>query len=100
MSFAGTVALVGAAVVIVLLLAFYAWTYRRNRALGSAGLVSRSRLTCPKCGGTFDYEYVPGASFTAVRLGSSRYLACPVCHRWSTFDLSERRRPVAPPPAR
>jgi hypothetical protein len=45
------------------------------------------RLTCPKCGGQFDYEFVPGGSVTAVRLGTSRYLRCPLCHRFATFRV-------------
>jgi hypothetical protein len=44
-------------------------------------------LTCPKCGGEFDYEYVPGASFTALRLGSSRYMRCPLCRHFSVFSM-------------
>jgi hypothetical protein len=56
-------------------------------------VVWKSRLTCPKCGQTFDFNYVPGASFTALRLGRSRYMACPLCHRWSVFPLSETRIP-------
>ena len=91
---------IGAAVVVVLLLAtYYAWVYRRNRAMGSPGIVSRSRLTCPKCHETFDFDYLPGASLTAARLGRSRYMACPLCHKWSTFDLSAARLPVEPPKA-
>ncbi len=80
-----------AVVVLALVVGFYAWTYRRNRQLGSPGIVSRSRLTCPKCHQVFDYDYMPGASFTALRLGRSRYMACPLCQKWSTFDLSEER---------
>ena len=91
---------IGVAVVVVLFLAiYYGWVYQRNRAMGSPGIVSRSRLTCPKCHQTFDYDYLPGASLTAVRLGRSRYMACPLCHRWSAFDLSAERLPVEPPPA-
>ncbi len=54
------------------------------------------RLTCPKCGGSFDYEYVPGASLTAVRLGGSRYMRCPLCHQWSVFRLSAAEVPARP----
>jgi hypothetical protein len=59
-------------------------------------LVWKSRLLCPKCGKEFIYEYVPGASFTAFRLGGSRYMACPLCHRWSIFNLRETRIREAP----
>lgn len=47
-----------------------------------------STLTCPKCSRTFDYKWVPLASFTALRLGTSRYLQCPFCRGWSTFNIT------------
>lgn len=50
-----------------------------------------SKLTCPKCNRTFDYKWVPGASLTAVRLGPSRYMRCPLCHEWSDFDIVSTR---------
>lgn len=73
---------------------YYYWTYRRNAALGTPGIVSRSRLTCSHCHQTFDYDFLPGASLTAVRLGSSRYMACPICRRWGVFSLLGNRQPV------
>jgi len=45
------------------------------------------RLTCPKCGGQFEYQFVWGASLTAVRLGTSRYMRCPLCQKWALFRL-------------
>ncbi|MGA7476475.1 MAG: hypothetical protein WBW47_04570 [Thermoplasmata archaeon] len=45
------------------------------------------RLLCPHCHGEFDYEFVPGGSLTAVRLGTSRYMRCPLCHRFGMFRL-------------
>ena len=99
MSLVGSIAIGVAVGVIVLLVVFYLYIYRRNRAEGSGGLVTRSRLTCPKCHQTFDYDYVPGASFTAVRLGTGRYMACPLCGKWSTFDLASTRVPMTPPSA-
>lgn len=87
-----------AAAVVLLLAAYYAsWVLRTQRRTGKAGIVQRSRLTCPKCGGTFDYEFVPGAALTAVRLGSSRYMACPLCHQWSTFAVKRTLEPPLPP---
>ena len=59
-----------------------------------------SLLTCPKCQRSFDYDWVPLASFSAVRLGKDRYLACPLCHEWSMFDVwdtkidSSRQKPA------
>jgi hypothetical protein len=63
------------------------------------GLHFTSRLTCPKCGKQFDYKWVPFGSFTSVRLGDERYLSCPNCHQWSTFNIVNTRikkdKPVA-----
>jgi hypothetical protein len=53
----------------------------------SVGITRTRHLTCPKCGGEFDYEFVPGGSFTAVRLGTSRFMRCPLCHKFSVFSL-------------
>jgi DNA-directed RNA polymerase subunit RPC12/RpoP len=50
-----------------------------------------SRLTCSKCGKQFEYNWLPGGSFTAVRLGKERYMRCPLCHEWSTFDIWSTR---------
>ena len=50
-----------------------------------------SMLACPKCGRSFEYKWVPLASFSAVRLGTSRYLQCPLCKEWSTFDIRGTR---------
>ena len=50
-----------------------------------------SRLTCPRCSKTFDYRWVPGASLTAVRLGPTRFMRCPLCHQWSDFDIASTR---------
>ena len=55
------------------------------------GLHYTSKLTCPKCGKEFDYEWVPGGSFSSVRLGTKRYLRCPNCHEWSTFEILTTR---------
>ena len=84
-----------AAIVIAVVVVVYWLALRRGRQLGTRGLVQRSRLTCPKCQETFDYDFVPGASFTAFRLGTARYMRCPLCHRWSTFEIYDTmiRRP-------
>jgi hypothetical protein len=84
--------------VIVLIAALLLWiARRRNARTGERGFVQRSRLTCPKCHGTFDYEWVPGAALTAVRLGNARYMACPLCRKWSTFDVAGAPVPPVPP---
>jgi len=79
---------VAAGVVAVAIAVYLSWALWVNRRAGVPGLVRRLRLTCPKCGGDFDYALVPGASWSSVRLGRRRYLACPLCHRRSTFPVS------------
>lgn len=84
---------VGIAAIAIVLGVLWAVTRRLNRRSGRSGWIQRSRLTCPKCGRTFDYEWAVGAALTAVRLGSRRYMACPLCHRWSTFNITETLLP-------
>ncbi len=83
--------------VLVVIVVFYLITAGRNRRFGTHGVVQRSRLTCPKCHQSFDYEWVPGAALTAVRLGPSRYMACPLCHKWSMFDILDSPPPPTDP---
>lgn len=90
---------VGAGVGAVVLVVVLFWiVVRQGHRVGNRGLVQRSRLTCPKCGRTFDYDWVPGAALTAVRLGRGRYMACPICHHWSYFDMLATMRPRSPDP--
>ncbi|MGP8078811.1 MAG: hypothetical protein ACLQD8_00460 [Thermoplasmata archaeon] len=49
-------------------------------------------LACPHCRGSFDYEFVPGTSLTAVRLGRSRYMRCPLCRQYATFRVDGKSR--------
>ena len=51
------------------------------------GLHYVSKITCPKCHREFEYHWIPGGSFSAVRLGKYRYMSCPKCHKWSLFDV-------------
>jgi hypothetical protein len=79
---------VGVAIACVVIAAvLYAMILRRGRQAGTRGVVQRSHLHCPKCDREFDYDWIPGASFTAVRLGTGRYMACPLCGKWSLFDV-------------
>lgn len=55
-----------------------------------------SVLNCPKCHKTFDYEWVLGMSFNAVRLGKERYMRCPLCREWSMFNVWDSRKPKPP----
>ena len=49
-------------------------------------------MHCPRCDRDFEYDLIPGMSVTAVRLGTSRYMRCPLCHRFATFRLSYRTK--------
>lgn len=51
--------------------------------------MTTSILKCRKCGFRFNYSFIPGASVSAVRLGSSRYMRCPKCSRFGLFNLME-----------
>ncbi len=90
MSSATVAIAIGVAILVGVFLLMYAVAALRNRRTGARGFVQRSRLTCPKCHRTFDYDWVPGGALTAVRLGTYRYFACPLCHRWSMFNVWER----------
>lgn len=103
-------AIVGIGIVLVVIaVVTYALILRRGYRVGTHGLVQRSHLTCPRCHQGFDYDWVPGASLTSVRLGTKRYMKCPLCGRGATFDLygtmiartpesSSISARVAPPP--
>lgn len=80
--------------IVAVLVVLYLVGALRNRRTGSRGIVQRSRLTCPKCQRVFDYEWVPGAALTAVRLGKYRYMACPFCHRWANFNIYDAPAPL------
>ncbi len=62
-----------------------------RRGANLRGLVQMSHLKCPECGVEFDYRWVPASSFTSFRLGRSRFLECPSCHKWSTFNIKDTR---------
>ena len=54
-----------------------------------------STLSCPKCQRSFDYDWFPFMSFSAARLGMSRYMRCPLCHEWATFNIWDSRKPAS-----
>ncbi len=54
-------------------------------------IIKTSRLKCPKCGHRFYYKWLPGGSFTSIRLGTSRYMRCPNCKKWSMFNIWKTR---------
>ena len=76
------------AVVVLGVIIIYLALARRSAVKGPIQL---SHLKCPKCNVEFDYAYLPGASFTSIRLGSSRFLSCPNCHKWSVFNIWNTR---------
>ncbi|MHB8352402.1 MAG: hypothetical protein ACYDFT_06945 [Thermoplasmata archaeon] len=79
---------IGIGAIVVLIVVLFVMMRRLNQKTGPTGLVRHSRLTCPKCGRTFDFEWMPFGSVSAFRLGNGkRYMACPICTKWSTFDL-------------
>ncbi len=71
--------------IVIIVTLFYA---RRGEL---SGFTLLSHLKCPKCNSEFDYEYIPGASMTSIRLGDSRMLQCPVCRKFSVFNLRVTR---------
>jgi len=53
-------------------------------------------LECPACGRSFNYDYIPGASVSALRLGGRRYMRCPLCGKFGFFDLRSPRLAGSP----
>jgi len=84
-----------AAIVVTVVVAYLAWVVLANRRAGTGGLVRRVLLTCPSCRGSFEYAMVPGASVSSLRLGTRRYMSCPLCHRWSVIRVAGA--PLVPP---
>lgn len=80
--------IVGVAVVAISIAVVYlTFVFTKARRVGTKGIVQRSHLRCPKCEREFDYDWIPGASLTSVRLGPDRYMACPLCGKWSMFNI-------------
>lgn len=83
------------ATAVVLIIVVGVWWLARGRSRGvggTAGVVRENTLVCPKCNKQFNYQFVPGASLSSLRLGNSRYMKCPLCGRWSAIKI------VAQPP--
>ena len=62
-----------------------------SRSKPGTGVVQLSHLKCTKCNSEFDYAWIPGGSVTSIRLGNSRLTRCPVCKRWSLFNIWDTR---------
>ena len=56
-----------------------------------AGLTTK--VTCPKCKQTFDYDFIPGASIYSIRLGNYRYMKCKKCHKGAFFNITQHLPP-------
>jgi hypothetical protein len=54
-------------------------------------IIQVAHLKCKKCGVEFDYAYLPGGSFTSIRLWNSRFIRCPSCKKWSIFNIWNTR---------
>lgn len=54
-------------------------------------IIQVSHLRCRDCGVEFDYAYLPGGSFTSIRLGNSRLMCCPGYGKRSVFNISKTR---------
>jgi len=75
--------------IVILIIIYGVFIYARRR--GPGGIVQLSHLKCTKCSSEFDYAYIPGMSFTSIRLGNSRLIECPVCHKSSLFNIRDTR---------
>lgn len=76
--------IIAAAIIVAVVILFIV---ARTKAGPKSGIVQLSHLNCRKCGAQFDYAWIPGGSLTSIRLGNSRYLRCPVCKKWSVFNI-------------
>ena len=56
--------------------------------VGEAKFLTTSIVECPHCHYRFNYEFIPGASFVAIRLGPVRIFKCPNCKELHNFRIS------------
>jgi len=82
---------VGIIIVFIIVAIAILLVFAHRRMARSSGIVPLSHLKCNKCGTEFDYAWIPLASFTSVRLLNFRILMCPVCKKWSVFDIWNTR---------
>jgi len=89
----GTATWVILAIVVILLIMRVLW-FRRGGYAGDAG----HRVVRCSAGHLFTTTWIPGVSFSAVRLGSVRYQRCPVGDHWAFVrpvketDLTDQER--------
>ena len=48
-----------------------------------------SRVECPHCHYKFNYEWIPGISIFAIKLGPYRLFKCPNCKELHTFKITD-----------
>lgn len=77
-------------IVIIVAAAILVVTVPRRMARSSR-IAPLSHLKCTKCGAEFDYAWIPLASLTSVRLVKWRCFVCPVCRKWSVFNIWDTR---------
>jgi hypothetical protein len=90
-----TISISTAALIVVVVGAWWLARGRSRGVPGTAGIVRENTVVCPKCRREFNYRFVPGASLTSLRLGRSRYMRCPLCGKWSVIRVVARL--VMPP---
>ncbi len=83
----GSTAIIITAVIIAALVVPLIFVLARN----SAGILQLSHLKCMECGTEFDYAWIPLVSFTSLRFGPWRFFRCPVCRRFSVFNIWDTR---------
>jgi hypothetical protein len=84
-----------AAVLIIIVSVWWLARGQSRGVRGTAGVVRENTVVCPRCNMQFNYQFVPGASFTSLRLGKSRYMRCPLCGKWSVIKIVGQ--PAMPP---
>ncbi len=50
--------------------------------------MTTSIVKCPHCQYTFNYEFIPSASFYSIRLGTQRIFKCPHCKDLHSFNIT------------
>ena len=50
--------------------------------------MTNSIVECPHCHYKFNYEFIPGVSFTSIRLGPARIFKCPNCKELHKFNIN------------
>jgi hypothetical protein len=79
-----SVAVIVPVILLVGILVFMLLNLRRAKVIPPTQL---SHLVCPHCELEFDYAWLPGASFTSIRLGPLRLFNCPRCGELSLFNI-------------